>query len=168
MWNVTLEFVWTTGFPSFLSRRCVCTWSKLWLSTSYFCRTLLRLRYENATPNFCWVSCAINKRGVWDYIWIDTHLPHFEAFFSFLPPFDALTQWLVCPRFQTVAAVLPSDWAEKHKSFLAPIRSQNDRDSLEWSGKTLYPGLFSPFFSFLRAIFSRPFRLSLAPTGKNL
>ena len=25
-------------------------------------------------------------------------------------------------------------------------------------------GLFSPFFSFLRAIFSRPFRLSLAPT----
>ena len=26
---------------------------------------------------------------------------------------------------------LPSDWAEKHKSFLAPIRSQNDRDSLE-------------------------------------
>ena len=34
-------------------------------------------------------------------------------------------------QFQTVAAVLPSDWAEKHKSFLAPIRSQNDRDSLE-------------------------------------
>ena len=26
---------------------------------------------------------------------------------------------------------LPSDWAEKHKSFLAPIRSQNDCDSLE-------------------------------------
>ena len=25
-------------------------------------------------------------------------------------------------------------------------------------------GLFSPFFTFLRAIFSRPFRLSLAPT----
>ena len=23
------------------------------------------------------------------------------------------------------------DWAEKHKSFLAPIRSQNDGDSLE-------------------------------------
>ena len=34
-------------------------------------------------------------------------------------------------QFQTVAAVLPSDWAEKHKRFLAPIRSQNDRDSLE-------------------------------------
>ena len=34
-------------------------------------------------------------------------------------------------QFQTVVAVLPSDWAEKHKSFLAPIRSQNDGDSLE-------------------------------------
>ena len=34
-------------------------------------------------------------------------------------------------QFQTVVAVLPSDWAEKHKSFLAPIRSQNDRDSLD-------------------------------------
>ena len=34
-------------------------------------------------------------------------------------------------QFQTVAAVLPSDWAEKHKSFLAPIRSQHDHDSLE-------------------------------------
>jgi len=33
-----------------------------------------------------------------------------------------------------------------------------------WSGKTLSPGLFSPLFSFLRAISSRPFRLSLAPT----
>ena len=34
-------------------------------------------------------------------------------------------------QFQTVAAVLPSDWAEKHKSFLAPIRSQNDGESLK-------------------------------------
>ena len=32
-------------------------------------------------------------------------------------------------QFQTVAVVLPSDWAEKHKSFLAPIRSQNDHDT---------------------------------------
>ena len=31
----------------------------------------------------------------------------------------------------TVAAVLPSDWAEKHKSFLGPIRSQNGGDRLE-------------------------------------
>ena len=34
-------------------------------------------------------------------------------------------------QFQTVAAVLPSDWAEKLKSFLAPIRSQNGGDRLE-------------------------------------
>ena len=34
-------------------------------------------------------------------------------------------------QFQTVAAVLPSDWAEKHKRFLAPIRRQNDGDRLE-------------------------------------
>ena len=33
-----------------------------------------------------------------------------------------------------------------------------------WSGKTLSQGLLSPFFTFLRAIFFRPFRLSLAPT----
>ena len=33
-----------------------------------------------------------------------------------------------------------------------------------WSGKTLSQGLFSPFFTFRRAIFFRPFRLSLAPT----
>ena len=52
-------------------------------------------------------------------------------------------------QFQTVAAILASDWAEKHKN---------------WSGKTLYQGLFSPFFTFLRALFFRPFRLSLAPT----
>ena len=34
-------------------------------------------------------------------------------------------------QFQTVAAILPSDWAEKHKSFLAPIRSQNGGDRLK-------------------------------------
>ena len=34
-----------------------------------------------------------------------------------------------------------------------------------WSGKTFSQGIFSPFFTFLlRAIFFRPFRLSLAPT----
>ena len=32
---------------------------------------------------------------------------------------------------QTVAAILPSDWAEKHKSFLAPIRRQNGADRLD-------------------------------------
>ena len=34
-------------------------------------------------------------------------------------------------QFQTVAAVLPSDWAEKHKRFLAPISRQNDGNRLE-------------------------------------
>ena len=34
-------------------------------------------------------------------------------------------------QFQTVAVGLPSDWAEKHKSLLAPIRSQNGGDRLE-------------------------------------
>ena len=48
-------------------------------------------------------------------------------------------------QFQTVAAVLASDWCQKT------------------SGKTLPQGLFSPFITFLRAIFSRPFRLSFAP-----
>ena len=33
-----------------------------------------------------------------------------------------------------------------------------------WSGKTCPQGLFSPFFTFLRAIFFHSFRLSLAPT----
>ena len=38
---------------------------------------------------------------------------------------------VLADQFQTVATVLSSDWAEKHKSFLAPIRSQNDGNSLE-------------------------------------
>ena len=49
-----------------------------------------------------------------------------------------------------------SPWAEKHKSFLAPIRSQNGGDRLETGLVRHCPqGLFS---------FFRPFRLSLAPT----
>ena len=27
---------------------------------------LLRSRYENATPNLCWVFCAINKGGFFE------------------------------------------------------------------------------------------------------
>ena len=34
-------------------------------------------------------------------------------------------------QFQTVAAVLASDWCQKNTSFLAPIRSQNGGDRLE-------------------------------------
>ena len=39
-------------------------------------------------PNFCW---AINKRGFWDCICVDTHLPRFEVLAYVLPHFDALT-----------------------------------------------------------------------------
>ena len=55
---------------------------------------LLRSRYENATPNLCWVSCAISKgRFFLDCIFVvvDTHLPRFEALAYVLPHFDALT-----------------------------------------------------------------------------
>ena len=34
-------------------------------------------------------------------------------------------------QFQTVAAVLASDWCQKNTNFLAPIRSQNGGDRLE-------------------------------------
>ena len=46
---------------------------------------------------------------------------------------------VVPDQFQTVAAVLASDWAEKHESFLAPIRSLDggDRLGLVWA---LSPG----------------------------
>ena len=46
--------------------------------------------------------------------------------------------------------LLHSDWAEKQKNFLAPIRTQKDRDRLE-----LGPlGLSSLFFTFLCVIYS--------------
>ena len=55
----------------------------------------------------------------------------------------------------SVAAVLPSDWAEKHNSFLAPIRSQNGGDRLELVWKDIVPRgscrrsllFFVPYFS---------------------
>ena len=34
-------------------------------------------------------------------------------------------------QFQTVEVILNSDWAEKHKEFLAPIRIENDLYCLE-------------------------------------
>ena len=50
-------------------------------------------------------------------------------------------------------------WAEKHKVFWHQSEART-------AGLVRHcpQGLFSPFFTFLRAIFSRPFRLSLAPT----
>ena len=72
----------------------------------------LRSRYENATPNLFWVSCAINKGGFFEIAFVvvvNTHLPRFEALAYVLPHFDALT--LVVIRvfsafiFQTFAEV---------------------------------------------------------------
>ena len=31
-------------------------------------------RYENATSNFCWVSCAINKGGFFEIAFVSTHI----------------------------------------------------------------------------------------------
>ena len=72
-------------------------------------------------------------------------------------------------QFQTVAAVLASDWC----FWLVP-------ENLSFSGTNQKPerwrpfgtglvrhcpqGLFWPFFTFLRALFFRPFKFSLAPT----
>ena len=44
---------------------------------------------------------------------------------------NVLSDNVLSDQFQTVASVLSSDWAEKHKRFLAPIRSQNGGDRLE-------------------------------------
>ena len=47
--------------------------------------SLLRSRYENASSNFCWVSCAIKRRD----------LPRFEALAYVVPHFDALTRVVI-------------------------------------------------------------------------
>ena len=57
--------------------------------------------------------------------------------------------WLVPENF---CVFLPNQKAERRRPFGTGLV------------KHCSQGLFSPFFSFLRAIFSRPFRLSLAPT----
>ena len=63
--------------------------------------------------------------------------------------------------FQTVAVILPSDWAEKHKSFLAPKRYWPFETGLV---RHCPQGLFSLCFTFVHAIFFSPFRLTLSPT----
>ena len=68
--------------------------------------TLLRSRYENATPNLYWVyglvhywvSSAINKGGFFEIAFVvvvDKHLPRFEALAYVLPHFDALTHVVI-------------------------------------------------------------------------
>ena len=70
-------------------------------------------------------------------------------------------------QFQTVAAVLTSDWCQKTFVFFHPIAYQKEKRRRPFGTglvRHCTQGLFSPFFTFLRAKFSRPFRLSLAPT----
>ena len=58
----------------------------------------------------------------------------------------------------------PSDWAENQK--FSGTNQKSERRRLFGTGLVRHcpQGLFSPFFTFLRAIFFRPFWLSLAPT----
>ena len=51
---------------------------------------LLRSRYENATPNLCWVSCAINKG--------DFLRPHFRRRHTFAPLWGACLRFDSCVR----------------------------------------------------------------------
>ena len=71
-------------------------------------RSLLRSRYENATPNLCWVSCALLGFVEIAFV-VDTHLPRFEALAYVLPHFDALTHMVIRVSsafiFQTFAEV---------------------------------------------------------------
>ena len=41
--------------------------------TGLYIQLLLRSRYEKATPNFCWVFCAINKRE-FEISFVSTHI----------------------------------------------------------------------------------------------
>ena len=65
---------------------------------------LLRSRYENATPNLCWVfcallgTCAINKGSFFEIAFVvvvDTHLPRFEALAYVLSHFHELTHVVI-------------------------------------------------------------------------
>ena len=78
---------------------------------SWFC--LLRSRYENATRNLCRVFCALIR----DCIYVDTHLPRFEAIAYVLPHFDSLTHVVIRVSsafiFQTFAEVCYSVFVKR-------------------------------------------------------
>ena len=68
--------------------------------------SLMRSRYENASPNLCWVFCALLGvlcnliREVFSRLHlrrrvVDTHLPRFEALAYVFPHFDALTHLVI-------------------------------------------------------------------------
>ena len=83
--NFDVSFVWFLYFPAVLF-------------------SLLRSRYENTTPNLCWVLCALfgvlcNYKGgffeITFVVVVDTHLPRFEALAFVLPHFDELTHVVI-------------------------------------------------------------------------
>ena len=69
-------------------------------------------------------------------------------------------------RFQEFIILLIklSDWWQKNKFSATNQKPERWQPSGTGLVRHCPQGLFSPFFTFLRAIFFRPFRLSLAPT----
>ena len=75
-------------------------------------KELLRSRYENATPNFCWVSCAINRRD-----FEIARFPRFEALAYAVPDFDALTRVVILRK----ALFIPGIKSDETLTFVALI-----------------------------------------------
>ena len=68
-------------------------------------------------------------------------------------------------QFQTVAAVLASDWCQKTVFFWHQSEARTAATVWNWSGKTLSPGALLAILYFSSChIFFRPFRLFLVPT----
>ena len=85
----------------------------------------MRSRTSNATPNLCWVFCAINKGGFFEIaivVVVDTHLPRFEALAYVLPHFDALTYVMIRVSsafiFQTFAEVCCKSVLNLRKAYI--------------------------------------------------
>ena len=81
-----------------------------------------------------WVAHSSVVRGTWKVMGLIWHEEKWGT--SRRAPGDNVLP----DQFQTVAAILASDWAEKHKSFPVPISSQNgcDRWELAWSVPTIH------------------------------
>ena len=127
------------------------------------------VRGTRTQPLFCvgsfvhyWVSCAINKGGVFEIAFVVvvvTHLPRFEAFAYVLPHFDALTHVVIRVSsafiFQTFAEVCYSVFVNcsSFKSVLN-LRKAYIFESLL---KVYYQSVFAEFFkTFIFQTFRRP------------
>ena len=73
--SVTLELVWTTGFPSF---GCVWTWTELWLCKSYFCRSESYIIEGDSCPRSCY------------FLWFTLLSVYGSCFQLFIGPFDMI------------------------------------------------------------------------------